>query len=286
MKITNKFNLPTPIYNAIVNDDYDDGGADITASSLWKPTQMLALTRQHKEDIEVDASDFLGTLLGKALHDYIRKHDTEAQTEQRIFTHVEGMLLSGQFDRLIVSQGIIQDYKVTSVARFNHQKHESEWENQLNTYAFLLRRHGVDIRALQIVAVLRDWSELNAERNLDYPNIMVQVVDIPLWTTEEAERRISERVAAHSKEPSPCTNEERWYRRPKFAIMKNGRKNAVKLFDDEGDALAFIAAASDSRYLYVQRRPGDSLRCRKYCSASPFCPQWQADETRTVIAEE
>jgi hypothetical protein len=285
MKITNKYNLPSPIYNAIVNDDYDDGGADITASSLWKPTQMLDLTDKHKEDIEVDASDFLGTLLGKALHDYIRKYDTEAQTEQRLFTHVEGMLLSGQFDRLIVSKGIIQDYKVTSVARFNHQKHESEWENQLNTYAFLLRKHGVDIRALQIVAILRDWSDFSAERNLDYPNIMVQVVDIPLWTPEDAEHRISERVNAH-KVPAPCTDEERWYRRPKFAVMKNGRKNAIKLFEDEAEALSFIANATDSRLLYLQRRPGDSLRCRKYCSAAPFCPQWQADDTRTAIPEE
>lgn len=280
MKISNKFNLPTPILNAILNDDYDSGGADITASSLWKPTQMLDLTRKHADDIEVDASDLLSTLLGKALHDYIRKYDTEAMTEQRIFTHVEGMLLSGQFDRLIVANGCIQDYKVTSVARFNHQKHESEWENQLNTYAFLLRRHGVTVNSLQVIAILRDWSDFQAERTPDYPRIMVEVADIPLWSPEEAELRIAARIDA-IKQPSPCTDAERWHRPPKFAVMKNGRKNAVKLFNDEADALTFIASASDSRYLYLQKRPGDNIRCRKYCSVAPFCPQRANDPTQT-----
>ena len=281
MKITNKYNLPSPIFNAIANDDYDDGGADITASSLWKPTQMVALTRKHRDEMEVDASDFLGTLLGKALHEYVSRRDTEAVVEKRLFAHVEGKNLSGQFDRFVVADATIQDYKVTSVARFQHQRNESEWENQLNTYAFLLRQHGQDIRALQVVAVLRDWTEFNT-RNLDYPSIMVQVQDIPLWPADEAERRISQRIVEHDN-PSPCTDEERWHRPPKWAVMKNGRKSAIKLFDSEADATTFIASASDARYLYVEKRPGTYLRCAKYCSAAPFCPQWQAEKPTDVL---
>jgi hypothetical protein len=273
--LTNKFNLPTPIYNALSDDDYDSGGADITASSLWKPTQMVALTRKHKDDIQVDASDLLGTLLGKALHEYVSRRDTEAVVEKRIFTNVEGKLLSGQFDRLLVGDSTIQDYKVTSVARFNHQKGEAEWEQQLNTYAFLMRQHGVDIKSLQVVAILRDWMEWSS-RSLDYPTLMVQVVDIPLWSPEEAERRISQRIKEHD-DPQPCTDEERWHRPPKFAVMKNGRKSAIKLFDSKEEASSFIASASDSRYLYVEERPGSYLRCQKYCSAAPFCPQWAKD---------
>jgi len=275
MKITNNKNLPLPIYHAIANDDYDDGGADITASSLWKPTQMVALTRQHRDDMEVDASEMLGTLLGKALHEYVSKRDPEAVVEKRLFTHVEGKNLSGQFDRFVVASNTIQDYKVTSVSRFNHQKGEAEWEQQLNTYAFLLREHGQDIKALQVVAVLRDWAKFNT-RSLDYPDIMVQVVDIPLWSPSEAEERISQRVKEHDN-PQPCTDEERWFKPPKYAVMKNGRKNAVKLFDSEEAATSFIASASDARYLYVEKRPGHYLRCAEYCSAAPFCPQWAKD---------
>ena len=272
MKITNKYNLPSPIFNAIANDDYDDGGADITASSLWKPTQMVALTRKHQDEMEVDASDLLGTLLGKALHEYVARRDTEAVVEKRLFAHVEGKNLSGQFDRFVVADATIQDYKVTSVTRFNHQKHESEWENQLNTYAWLLRRHGIEVKSLQIVALLRDWNEFMSERTLDYPNLMLQVADIPLWTPEEAERRIEARVLEHEN-PSPCTDAERWHRPPTYAVMKNGRKSAVKLFSSESEATAFISQASDSRHLYLEVRPGSYLRCEKYCSVAPFCPQ-------------
>lgn len=279
MKITNKFNLPAPIYNVIAHDTYDDGGADITASSLWKPTQMVALTRKHRNEMEVDASDFLSTLLGKALHDYLSKQDSEAVVEQRLFTHIEGKNLSGQFDRFVVADATIQDYKVTSVSRFQHQRGEAEWEQQLNTYAHLLRQHGQEIKALQVVAILRDWMEFNTH-SLHYPSIMVQVVNIPLWPADIAEERISKRIREHDT-PSPCTPEERWHRPPKWAVMKNGRKNAIKLFDSEENATAFIASANDSRYLYVEERPGSYIRCEKYCSAAPFCPQWQADPART-----
>lgn len=272
MKLTNKYNLPRSIVQALEADEYDNGGADITASTLWKPTQMVALEKKHAGDLQADASDFLGTLLGTAFHHYVQRHDTEAVTEKRLFAQVGGLTISGQFDRLSVEEGILQDYKVTSVARFNHQKHEAEWECQLNTYAWLLRRHGFEVKALQIIAFLRDWSEFHMERSLDYPNLSLQVVDIHLWPAEVAEERIEARVQAHLS-PSPCTNEERWHRPPKYAVMKNGRKSAVKLFDSQSEASAFIAAANDSRYLYLEERPGSYLRCEKYCSAAPFCPQ-------------
>jgi hypothetical protein len=67
--------------------------------------------------------------------------------------------------------------------------------------------------------------------------------------------------------------------------MKNGRKSAIKLFDTREDAAAFIASATDARYLYLEERPGSYLRCQKYCSVASFCPQWQADPTRTHVEE-
>ena len=272
MTYTNKYNLPSSIISALEADAYDDGGAHITASSLWKPTQIVAITRKHGEEIQTDASDHLLSLLGTAFHNMLAAHDTEAVIEKRLFAEVAGRTISGQFDRLIVGDGILQDYKVTSVTRFQHQLRETEWENQLNTYAWLLRRHGIEVKALQIVALLRDWNEFMSERTLDYPNLMLQVADIPLWSPEEAERRIEARVLEHEN-PSPCTDAERWHRPPTYAVMKNGRKSAVKLFSSESEAAAFISQASDSRHLYLEVRPGSYLRCEKYCSVAPFCPQ-------------
>ena len=39
MKYTNKFNLPEPIYRAISNDPYFDGGADISTTRIISPYQ-------------------------------------------------------------------------------------------------------------------------------------------------------------------------------------------------------------------------------------------------------
>lgn len=274
MKLTNKYNLPAPMVAALEADEYDNGGSDITATSLWKPPYMVDLQKKHP-GIEVDASDLLGSLLGVGFHAVMSRYDNQAISEKRLFAHIEGVNLSGQFDRLILEEGILQDYKVTSVARFKHQLVESEWENQLNTYAMLLRRHGVEVKALQIVAFLRDWHKASSQRSLDYPPLPVQVVTINLWDAEEAEARIAERVNLH-KNPTPCTPEDQWYKAPKVAVMKDGRKTAVKLFDNQGEAEAFIANAKDSKQLYIETRKGSYLRCEEYCSVSSVCPHWQS----------
>lgn len=273
MKLTNKYNLPSSLVAALEADDYDSGGADFTATSMWKPPYMVALEKQNP-DIPVDASDLLSSLLGKGFHAVMAKSDKMGVTEKRLFAHVGPHLLSGQFDRLLLDDGILQDYKVTSVPRFKHQLVESEWENQLNTYAFLLKRHGVEVKALQIIVFLRDWHAGTAARNLDYPNLQVQVVDIPLWEGATAEEKLEARLALHQT-PAPCNDEERWYRAPKVAVMKEGRQKAIKLFDTETQASAFIANAKDSGKLHIEYRKGSNLRCEEYCSVSSVCPHWQ-----------
>jgi hypothetical protein len=273
MKLTNKYNLPSSLVAALEADSYDNGGADLSASGMWKPPYMVALEKQNP-DIPVDASDLLPSLLGKGFHAVMAASDKVGVVEKRLFTHVGPWYLSGQFDRLLLEDGVLQDYKVTSVPRFKHQLVESEWENQLNTYAFLLRRNGLEVKALQVVVFLRDWYAAMALRNLDYPNLQVQVVDLPMWDPDEALEKIEARLALHEN-PIPCNDEERWYRAPKVAVMREGRQAAVKLFDTEGEASAFIATAKDSRKLRIEYRKGSNLRCEEYCSVSAVCPHWQ-----------
>lgn len=274
MKLTNKFNLPQPLVDALSADEYDSGGADISVTSIWKPPYMVALQKANP-NIEVDASDLLGSLLGVGFHAVMARIDRQAVTEKRLFANLEGYNISGQFDRLLVDDGILQDYKVTSVPRFKFQLTETEWENQLNTYALLLRRHGMEVKALQIVAFLRDWHKGSADRSLDYPSLPVQVVNIPLWSADEAEERVAARLRLH-RNPTPCTPEDQWYKPPKVAVMKEGRKTAVKLFDTEADASTFISNSRDRGSLYIEKRKGTYLRCEEYCSVASVCPHWQS----------
>jgi hypothetical protein len=51
--------------------------------------------------------------------------------------------------------------------------------------------------------------------------------------------------------------------------MKNGRKTAVKLFDNQQDAEAYAGELGNSHY--VEHRPAVSRKCEDYCSCCDFC---------------
>jgi hypothetical protein len=148
-----------------------------------------------------------------------------------------------------------------------------EWVQQLNCYAELLRRAGETVTGLQIVAIYRDWSK-NKAHDHNHPQSQVQIFNVPLWTEERATAFLAERVrlhlAAQAGDTVSCSSEERWARSTKYALMKEGRKSAVKLYDEEGEA----RAAAVPRDLYVEVRPGLSVRCESYCAVSRFCPQF------------
>ena len=278
-RLTNKYNLPTPLVEALAADPYDAGGADLSVTSIWKPTQLIDLVRRHRAEIEVDASDLIPSALGSAFHTLMERADRHAIKEKRLFAHIEGKLISGQFDRLILENesATLQDYKVTTVARFSRHSHgaDDEWAQQLNTYAFLLRLNGIQVSALQVIVILRNWERYMLMRSLDYPPLMVQVVNLPLWDPAEAEERIRARVRTHEV-VSPCTPEEMWYKPAKFAVMREGRRSAVRLFDNEAAAQYFISTLKGTASHYIERRPEIYTRCEEYCEAAPFCPQWKA----------
>ena len=67
----------------------------------------------------------------------------------------------------------------------------------------------------------------------------------------------------------PCSDDERWADGEKWAVMKNGRKTAIKLFDNEADADA-MAGEMGNAY-YVEHRPAISRKCLDYCNCKEFC---------------
>jgi hypothetical protein len=142
-------------------------------------------------------------------------------------------------------------------------------------YSVLLRHHGHPVQKLQVIAILRDWSRMEAKRNRDYPQAQVVNVDIPLWEPEKALALMRERVILHQQARvtlPECSAEERWARSDVWAVMKANRKKAVKLFSVEDEALAFASTEKD---YYVVHRQGMSVRCAEFCTALSFCTQGQ-----------
>jgi hypothetical protein len=272
MQVTNLTNLPEPLVNAVSRKREPRRG-QISVTELISPPQMRALTLKHWEDLTEDASDRIWATMGQLMHKLLEEHgreDEEHLTEHTLSSEVQSLTVTGTFD-LYSRDGVLTDYKFVSVwTTIDGVKRE--WEQQLNLYAELLRRHGYPVKRLQIVAIYRDWSRMRAQDS-SYPQSQVSVLEVPLWPGEEAAKFLEERVRLHLEAEAgafiECTAEERWERRTKYALMKRGRKSALKLFDTHEEA---TAAASQSDY-YVEKRPGASTRCESYCAVSAFCGQ-------------
>lgn len=289
MKLTNVLNLPAAIVNAVANDGYSRGDADLSVSQLIAPPRKIELERRHAAALVEDASDRIWALVGQAVHEILRRAETDALTETRLFVEMNDAIgkpwrISGAFDRLACTHAVLADYKVTSVWAVK-DGFKLEWAQQVNTYAFMLRQHGYWVDRLQIVAILRDWRKSEALRYPDsYPNHQVKVIDLPMWSDDECLRFIAERVDAHreAREALPlCTDAERWGRPTTYAVMRNGNQKATKVCDSLEEAEAYIAAnppkkTTDS--MRVEARPGEFLRCSAYCAAAPWCSQYQDEQ--------
>ncbi len=193
---------------------------------------------------------------------------------------VLGWKISGGMD-LVHDNGKLTDYKVTSVWQFLDGKVPDSFVQQLNIYAELLRENGLEVNRLEVVGVLRDWSKMEAMRNDGLPRHQVVVRQIPMWEPAFTRVFIADRVHQHQearKALPECTPEERWARPDVYAVMKEGRKSAVKLYNNDAEAQLHVAG---EKGLSVVKRPGMSVRCAGYCSVSGFCTQYAAIQKET-----
>lgn len=286
MKLTNKQNLPQSVINAVKRDPYNNQGT-LSVTTLIKPPQMVRLEKEHFNEIEHDVSDSLWALYGQSIHHILeRSVGVGDRAEERLYMDVDGVKISGQFD-LFTKENILQDYKFTSVWSVKDclKNGKTEWEQQLNILAALFAHtYGLYfVKKLQIIAFCRDWRNSEMLRDPQgYPR-KVEVIDVPMWSTEEAMNFIKERIWLHKQEdPEPCTDEERWIVPGKWAVMKKGRKSALRLLDTEGHALQWClenghVKNEDAKLvagIIIEERPTKYNRCEGYCNCSKFCPQF------------
>lgn len=286
MKYTNKYNIPNEIIRSLENDSYSDGGADFSATGLLQPPQIRMLKKIYEPEITTDVSDRIWILLGQSVHNILERaneSNTESLTEQRMFVDIDRYKISGQADSIAIEDKILKDYKVTSVWSVISALKDGkpEWEQQLNIYAYLYKQtFKQDVSALNIIAIMRDWNKSGMLRNKDYPKCSVAVIPIPLWNEEEQLEFIRERIDKHTDaeviwdalgELPKCTPEERWAKPDTYAVMKKGRKSALRLLPTEEQAKEYIG----DQNLSIEFRKGVSTRCEGYCEVSQFCNQYR-----------
>lgn len=280
MIITNTKNLPEA-FVSMASGEFN------MPDNVYRVTQVIGalraaiLQRRHGDEITVDVEDMVWLLFGSAMHNIMEKQqiaDDELR-EERLQVTFGDHILTGKFDSYRHDTQTVIDYKSCSVWKIIHKDFD-DWRRQLLVYAYMLNKNGFPCTRGEVVAIMKDHSKTKAKREKDYPNSPVYRKRFAFTDSDfsEIEQFLNDRFALIrqienlSDEELPlCTPEERFNSGDKYAVMKQGRKSAVRVLDSDEAALEYIADKGLDGKHYVERRPGKDVKCEDYCFAAPFC---------------
>jgi hypothetical protein len=292
MIYTNKLNLPESVFNAIKEQGESHKGQRFTASGLANNSiRMHQLKQRHSEGIIVDVADRYKAWMGSAIHKALESHVAANElSEQYLEMDIHlGKLgketISGTAD-LVTQEGNeyrIVDYKTTSVNKYIFADYE-EWTRQLNIYACLFWEQNFSIKSLGVMMMFNDWYPTKVLSNPDYPRSPVKLIELKIYPKVQTMEYINKRILEtrhYDKTPDDelpmCNDKELWATGEAWAVMKKGRKSAVKLFKKELDHNEEQAKeyAEERPGHYVEHRPPKVKRCL-YCDAKQFCNQYRS----------
>ncbi|MFC1567344.1 hypothetical protein ACFL3R_00720 [Thermodesulfobacteriota bacterium] len=290
MFITNESKLPDIIVRAVSTDHYHPLG-DISASSAANPIQQTRLRELHHNELVEDASSRIYSFLGTGVHAFLANIDSPNCIKERSYVHVvNDWLVSCTID--LYEHRKLYDFKVTSV--YAAKKVKPEHEIQMNIQRYLMfKRSRIPVERLHIVCILRDWSKMQVMKRgaWDYPKQQVVMQDVPVWSIDQVEEYLKERIVLRKYSRTitnheelykrfPCTPEETWEKKSVFAVMHRDRKSALRggLHDSMEDAKHFLKNLKDkSDKHYIETRRGEMTRCLHYCDVRNFCEQFKKE---------
>ena len=281
MIVSNRLNLPAAFVKAVSTTRHNEAGC-FSATTLNKGAKEIILTDRHFDEITVDAADSVWAVWGTAVHALLESQPDNNFHEESFKVPVSNSFVTGQVDSYDMEYGVINDWKTASVwkVQFNDFK---DWRAQGLTYAWLLQQSGLEVKKCRFVALLKDHSKTKAKTDSSYPQspVFIYEFDVTAADLEETAARILAKVqeieSAYKLDDDaiePCSAEERWADGEKWAVMKNGRKTAVKVFDNQLDADAMAGELGNSHY--VEHRPAISRKCGDYCKCKEFCNFYKA----------
>jgi len=283
MHYTNRYNLPPSLVDVINNKTYDLSESDpnrIGVTTLINPPITRLLTVRHWKELEEDVSDHLWRITGNAYHYILAKTDSKDRLiEEKLIEIVDGITIVGKLDLYEQKYKSIEDYKVTSVWAIKLGNKE-EWGKQLNCYAWLLRKAKLEVKEAYINAILRDWRKKESKKYKDYPQIPFSRIKVDLWSFDEQQKFVEERVKLYKSvmnlpdnELPICSPEERWAKKDVWAVYKYNNKTAMRLFDTEDEAIDFTYNVSCKTR--IEERKGVDMKCQDYCLVNSFCKYWK-----------
>ena len=283
MIITNKHGVPEPLVTLASKEYYSKGASQYSVTEIMAPPKIKRLREQYNDQIKQDVADMLWNLLGSALHVVMERGVTDGWTmEERLYKEVDGVTVSGAIDiQQETPEGVvIIDYKFTSAWAVMQEK--EEWQQQLNVYKWLVETvKRKKVVGLKICALVRDFNRHETKEG--YPKASIEMVDIPMWDSVTTEAYVRERLNLHrdakvsadfGDELPACSDTDRWQSETIYAVKREGRKTAIRLFKtiEEANELA------EKEKGYVETRLGEPKRCTgNYCGVAEWCEQYQGE---------
>lgn len=288
MRITNNLGLPQPLVSAVVRD-YQYKPKQYSVTALLKGSCQSILERRHDGEIEQDVSEMAWLIFGSAVHKVVEEaQETIDQIkETKMVLELEnGYKLSGIQDLYDDRTKTVTDWKTASVNKVLYNDWE-DYRKQTLIYCWMLKRIGFDANRGEIVALLKDHSKMKALQGGNYPKQPIYKIS---WTFsdkdfEEIENFIMNKFEdIHDCEQMedenlpPCTPSERWHRDDTYAVIKEGRKTAVKVCKSEAEAQEYIQFKNLDDKHKIEKRVGKDGRCEDYCNVNKWCPHYRMKE--------
>jgi len=318
VRITNKYGLDDVFVRAVMVDTHVTKG-DISCTTLIDAPQIRILKMKHdvEEDVSDRIWMLFGTavhhilerselkahkarilleasevfretgdekamvwLSNKARELFPEAFDTKDEWETTLNVSINGMIISGTFDKFKFAEKTIQDYKVTSTYAYTYEESKKKWYAQQNIYRYMAAMNGYDVEKCEIVGIFKDWNQSSKMRNKDYPETPVMTIPIPIYDNDTMEKYLAKRVRLHQMaldgDVPECTPKEMWATSDTYAVTAPGRKKAIKLFTKESAAQGFMTNNQfKHKGMYIDFRPGERKRCDKYCPVRDVCPQYK-----------
>ena len=290
MNITNKLKLPEGLVKAVSLERHNEKGC-ISATTLIQGMKQTMLMDRHWDELEDDVSDRLWAIWGSAVHSLLEHEGKTDFTELDMSHAVGNITITGRIDNYDMQNGVICDYKTASVNKVKFNDF-SDWKKQGLIYAWLLSKNGFAVNKCRFIALLKDHSKTDAARDYQYPPKPVYVYEFQVNFVElfkidvfirQKVKEYEQCLSLNDDDIPPCTSEERWARPPKFAVMKNGLKRAVRLFDDQKSA--DLLASEKGEGHFVEFRNGESIKCSHYCLCRKFCNYHNQNQNTQLLSE-
>ena len=283
MKITNKQGLPAPLVALLAREYYSKGASQYSVTELMSPPKIRRMREQYDEEIQTDVTKLIASQLGTFMHGKLEGKVVEGYlNEERIFHSIDGITISGAIDlQQQTPDGIvIIDYKF--VKAWSVMQTKDDWVTQLNIYKWLVETvKKQKVCGLKICAIIKDYSAHSNQEG--YPEAEAVMIDIPLWDSVKTETYVRTRLEMHrtakqaqefGEDLQPCTDEERWMSETIYAVKREGRKTAIRVFKSIEEATEL----AEKEKGYVETRQGEPKRCTgDFCGVSKWCKQYQGE---------